>query len=97
MIKIVFEGRIERVDEEDGGQAQIVQIDNSVATIVESHGADPGDVDNGFFVRLQSWSELTKDHRTTEHPFMDAIRGRYVRVTVEVIDDPISVPVVHDS
>lgn len=38
------------------------------------------EAEEGFFVRLQSWSP---DKR---HPVMDRLRGRKVRVTVEVID-----------
>jgi hypothetical protein len=87
MTKVVFTGRIGEVDSEDGGQALITQIDPSIGFTVESEGIDVGDEDNGFFVRLQSWSEITKQHRIPEHPFMDAIRGRLVRVTVEIIEE----------
>lgn len=42
--------------------------------------AEIGD-EGEFFVRLQSWSN---DKR---HPTMDALRGKIVRVTVEVVGE----------
>ena len=36
--------------------------------------------DDGLFVRLQSWSEKK------EHPAMEALIGKRVRITVEVVD-----------
>lgn len=57
----------DRADREDGGRALITQPD-----IVQG---DRGD--DGFFLRLQSWSE------DKEHPTLLALLGRRLRITIE--------------
>ena len=73
-IKYVFEGPAE-IEVDDGGQALIVDLDGE-------HDRDNirYNEDGGFFVRVQSWSS------SKVHPEMDVLRGRRIRVTVEVID-----------
>lgn len=42
---------------------------------------DPADgEDEGLFVKIQSWSDSGK------HPDMDKLKGKRIRVTVEIID-----------
>lgn len=78
MFRFVLVGVIDRtvdstIDVEDSGQALIAQID----------GDDPN-----FFVKLQSWDESAVDtDGTVGHRIMNSLRGKRVRVTVEVIDD----------
>jgi len=66
--KLVLEG-IVRPKDDDGGLAQIAELD-----------LDP-DADEGFFVRLQSWSGAKN------HPIMDLLRDKRVRVTIEIVED----------
>jgi hypothetical protein len=61
------------LDVEDGGQALIVHVDAG------------DDVDEGWFVRVQSWSE-----RKQHEPWVAALHGKRVRVTVEVLDEETS-------
>lgn len=58
--------------------AEVDYEDGGNAAIIGIDHADATDK-GGAFVRLQSWSE------TGEHPFVDALAGRRVRVIVEVI------------
>jgi len=65
-LKLIIEGPGElRV--EDGGQAQILTV----------YG-DP-DVDEGVFVRIQSWSEAR------QHSEMEGLVGKKLRITIEAI------------
>lgn len=70
--KIVIEGTMPEklVSREDGGQAVIAEIENP----------DDPDPDEGFFVKLQSWSERR------HHPVIESLIGKRIRVTVEVLD-----------
>lgn len=65
---IIIEGDLleRHVSIEDGGQAMIGELDD--------------DAEEGFFVRLQSWSEKK------DHPVMQSLIGRRIRITVETID-----------
>lgn len=72
MIPIVLEGVV-KPKVEDGGQAQIAEIGGE--------SDDYADGESGMFVRIQSWCEGGK-----HHPEMDAIRGKRVRVTIEVVE-----------
>lgn len=83
--KIVLEGDVgvtmdSQIDVEDSGQALICQIES--------------DDDPHFFVRLQSWDESVVEdglqgdkfeRSLAGHPTMNRLRGKRVRVTVEVI------------
>lgn len=62
-------------DEEDCGAALIAEI--------------IADGDETFFVRLQSYDENVweDDYEGETHAFMNKIRGKRVRITVEVIED----------
>jgi hypothetical protein len=72
MEKIIMEGPIE-CKKEDGGRALIAEVDRDEKL---------EDSDNdAFFVRIQSWS----DDRT--HPTMNALIGKKVRVTIEIIEE----------
>lgn len=66
---VIVEGRLFRrdVDIEDGGQAMISEL--------------TGDAEEGFFVRMQSWSD------TKEHPVMLGLIGKKLRITVEILDE----------
>jgi hypothetical protein len=82
-MKIVLEGVV-APERSDGGQSYEAQIDSAP------------DQCNGFFVRLHSWFDAT--HRVDErplvldladlsdHPEMQELTGKRVRVTVETID-----------
>jgi hypothetical protein len=72
MEKIILEGPVE-CDKEDGGRVLIAQIAHVVG---ESENSD-----EGLYVRIQSWSE------SKMHPQMDALIGKKVRVTIEIIEE----------
>lgn len=71
-MKLVMEQQINDadIDEEDGGRAKIAHFT----------GDDKRDAAEGLFVKIQSWSE------SGEHVDFDAMIGKRVRVTVEVLD-----------
>lgn len=58
--------------------AEVTYQDSGQAAIIEILEAGG---EEGRFVRLQSWRT-----ETSVHPFIDALAGRHVRVTVEVIE-----------
>jgi hypothetical protein len=58
------------IDVEDNGSAKILEVDNV---------DDPAD-GNSLFVRIQSY-----DYEAN-HPVMDSLVGKRVRVTIEVLD-----------
>jgi hypothetical protein len=58
------------------GVADPESDDGGMAEIVEI-GTDD---DDGMFVRIQSWSE------EKSHPIIDHMRGKTIRVTIEVFD-----------
>lgn len=65
-----------RVVFDETGVVEVESEDDGQALIAEiSDGAD-----EGLFVRLQSWSE------SRHHPAMDEMRGKRVRVTVEIVE-----------
>ena len=85
-MKIVLEGVVEP-ERDDGGIAQIAEIGAIVEGAVDT---GYGSTDTGFFVRLQSWQPAKAEadprvRRVIRHPTMDALTGKKVRVTVEVI------------
>ena len=74
-MKKVFEGIVE-YDSEDSGQ--------SLNAVINEVG---GDANNGMFVRIQSWQDA--DPKSIDDPIhteAELLRGKKVRVTVEVID-----------
>lgn len=72
MGKIILEGEV-KCEKEDGGRALIASIYHEVGKTVDS--------DDGLFVRIQSWSE------DMNHPQMDELSGKKVRVTIEIIEE----------
>lgn len=66
--RFVIEGSLPRknIDVEDGGQAMVGEVIDGV--------------EEGFFVRLHSWSEKL------DHPVMQKLAGKRLRITVEVIE-----------
>lgn len=58
--------------------AEVEYQDSRQAAIVEVNDGGPDD-EEGVFVRVQSWSP------SSEHPFIDSLVGRRVRVTIEVL------------
>lgn len=77
MEPIIFTGKVGNISIEDSGCAQIADLDD-----LES-SAD----DQSFFVRLQSWSDDIDDTDKPLHPTMDSLKGKKVRITVEVLDE----------
>jgi peptidyl-tRNA hydrolase len=75
-MRYVIEDTLTEIEEEDSGYALVGYLDNT-GTLGENDGR--------FFVRLHS----TQDDYDTEptHPLMDSIRGKRIRVTVEIIDE----------
>lgn len=53
--------------------------EDSGCALIEDVGTD-GVEDNGVFVRIQSWDE------TKEHKDFNALKGKRVRVTIEVVE-----------
>jgi hypothetical protein len=70
------------LDVEDGGQAMIYQLDESMGMEIVA--------DKNFFVKLQSWDEKARSERGRScivgHELMRSLVRRTVRVTVEVDD-----------
>jgi hypothetical protein len=58
--------------------AEIKYEDSGQAAIIEI--GNPDDDEEAPFVRLHSWRAETR-----EHPYLDSLVGRRVRVTVEVL------------
>lgn len=58
--------------------AEIEHQDSGQAAIIEIGGPD----EDGPFVRLHSWRAETR-----EHPLLDSLAGKRVRVTVELVPD----------
>lgn len=54
---------------EDGKRAMIVEY------------ATDNSVDSGFFIRLQSWDEDTK-----QHTFLQSLVGKKVKISIEIVD-----------
>ena len=71
---IRLSGHVGNVDIEDGGAAQIAEIDTPLQSETPHIG------DESFFVRLHSWNES----KPPQHPVMDRIKGKKVRITIEV-------------
>ena len=71
---IVIFGNIidEFISREDSGHALIADLDHT-----EISGAD-----DAFFVRLHSWSDADQP----EHKTLDSLRGKRVKITLEVVD-----------
>lgn len=61
----------ELIESEDGGCAKILEVDNSA---IEFDG-------DSLFVRIQSWDG------DANHPVMDSMVGKRIRVTIEVLED----------
>lgn len=59
-------------------EAPISTQDGGQAMIIEFSGGGAGD--DGVFVRVHSWDS------TRQHDLLDSLRGRRVRVTVEIVD-----------
>lgn len=59
------------VDREDGGQALIFEADSGAEMVG----------DKCMFVRVQSWDD------TGEHKALNALVGKTVRISIEVLDD----------
>lgn len=90
--KIVFTGTIPlALEAEDNGQALLVGGLEDLQT--------DGDDDGAFFVRLCSWRNHTSPGESGEvldksgrimatHPTLEGLKGRRVRITVEVLDEP---------
>lgn len=87
MSKIVLEGVVS-CKSEDGTMAKIGEVTETVSDeITGTHGM-------GFFVRLQSWIDPDRtwlatpraERRPLEHPVLDAMEGKRVRVTVEIVE-----------
>jgi hypothetical protein len=68
-MKVELEG-VANFHEDDGGQALIAEVETS----------EFANDDEGFFVRLHSWSERHV------HEVAEKLQGKRVRVTVEVIE-----------
>jgi hypothetical protein len=62
----------EAIERDDGGQSLILEC-TSVG--------EPADAPDGMFVRVQSWSDAKA------HPHFDALRGKFVVVTVETFEN----------
>lgn len=60
------------IDCEDAGQAQIITLADE----------NEKDLDEGLFVRIQSWYE-----KTMTHPEMEMLKGKRVKVTIETIEN----------
>lgn len=60
----------ESIEREDGGCAKILEVDN----VNDPLGGD------SLFVRIQSWDD------DANHPVMDSMVGKRIRVTIEVLD-----------
>lgn len=69
----VVEAVVDDISYEDGGCAAVAEINDWAE----------GDGDDGWFVRVQSWSE-----DGTNHALVESLRGRRVRVTIEVLPEP---------
>jgi len=89
-MKIILEKVVDFIESDDGGQAKIIEIDSDEAdvfiknnSIIEDESLSSED---GFFVRIQSWYSSQKDKILT-HPVIDALEGKRIRVTIEVIDE----------
>lgn len=60
------------IDYQDGGQAQIITLSDD----------SEEDLDEGLFVRIQSWYE-----KTQTHPEIELLKGKRVKVTIETLED----------
>lgn len=56
-----------------------LQREDGGCALIESIGTE-GDEETGIFVRVQSWDE------TKEHKDFNALKGKRVRVTIEVVE-----------
>ena len=72
-MNIVITGTVSTtMSKEDGGAALIGDLDDHNTVTVPD--------DKSFFVRLQSWNDDTFQHHTLE-----SLRGKKVRITIEVL------------
>ena len=72
MDPIIITGTVNDISIEDGGAAKIADLDDMLVN---------GEEHSPFFVRLQSWDDLAFNHET-----LDAMHGKKVRITVEVLE-----------
>lgn len=72
---MTFEGVVDLESTEDSGQALVCGVT-----------ADD-DIEEGMFVRLQSWYDRMGGDPAPEHPELTSLIGKRVRVTIEVLDD----------
>lgn len=75
MEPIILTGIVTNVESEDAGAAQIAYLED-----LESTGTEE------FFVALHSWNDEFDDSDKPMHPTMDALKGKKLRITVEVLD-----------
>jgi hypothetical protein len=75
MEPIIITGTVGDISTEDSGAAKIADLDDE-----ESTGSPE------FFVRLQSYNDNFDSTDKQMHPTMDALAGKKVRITVEVIE-----------
>lgn len=75
MKPIIITGTVSEIEVEDDGAAQIVSLDD-----LESTGSEE------FFVRLHSFNDDFDDTDKSMHPTMDSLKGKKLRITIEVLD-----------
>jgi hypothetical protein len=75
MEPIIITGTVTNIETEDSGAAQIAYLENS-----ESTGSAE------FFIGLHSWNDNFNETDQPMHPTMDALAGKKIRITVEVLD-----------
>lgn len=76
LARYVLESVNEEQDSEDGGCARILQVWKN----------PDGTTSKRLFARIQSWDEPTDASVDPAHPEMDGMKGKRVRVTIEVFD-----------